>query len=294
MRAAVVALAVVSTSGCYKPNITDGGFLCALSNNACPDGYTCGADHHCWINPAATPPPPDSGPETSPPMSDAGDGGEAMCMVAAPLCADGPAAGDACSPSCQKGCACGRCNVVDGKPKCTSIGSVQLGEVCTAGANDNCAPGLICLIEACGNGLARCYRHCTSNSQCAGTACTIGIDDGTGASTPYSACDVPPRDCDPINATGCPNPALNCYLNGNVTLCDCPTKQGGLGATCSNYSECDKNFTCIALNGEAMAHCRFVCNVAAPACPNVAAPDGGVMPASCVPAATGAKFGYCN
>ena len=39
-------------------------------------------------------------------------------------------------------------------------------------------PGSSACSRLCGNGLARCYRHCTTNDQCDGTACTIAIDDG--------------------------------------------------------------------------------------------------------------------
>ena len=34
-----------------------------------------------------------------------------------------------------------------------------MGELCALGADD-CAPGLACLREACGNDLGRCYRFC--------------------------------------------------------------------------------------------------------------------------------------
>src|SRR5450432_2404963 len=296
-RAAVVVAAGLALGGCFKPAITDGGFVCSDTGKACPDGYTCGADHHCSLVPVTTP-PIDSSMESMPMMSDASDavsdgGGEPMCAMAAALCADGPAGSDVCSPSCQKGCACGRCNVVEGKPKCVSIGTAKLGDVCAPGANDNCAAGLICLIETCGNGLARCYRHCTSNAQCDGSACTIGIDDGTGTGTApsYKTCDVPARACDPAAGTGCPDPALKCYLNANQTLCDCPTKQGMNNADCTIYSDCAEGFICIAgVNGQATPHCHFVCNVAAPACPK----DSMGNDIACVPASTGAKFGYCN
>ena len=135
---AVFLAAVLSPGGCYKPNITDNGFLCAATGKKCPDGYTCGADHRCSLNPAS--PPPDSGPPDMKMMTDGG--GEPVCSLphVAPLCAEAPAKGDACSPACQNGCDCGRCNVVDGKAKCVATGTVKLGDVCTPGAADNCGP----------------------------------------------------------------------------------------------------------------------------------------------------------
>jgi hypothetical protein len=289
-----LAIAALSLASCYKPSIQDNGFLCSPKRE-CPDGYKCGADNHCSLMPLKNP-PADSGMDLKPDMMttmpDAG-GETSMCTPPAALCAAGPAAGEVCSPACQKGCDCGRCNVVDGKPTCVAAGTVKLGEVCTPAA-DNCGPGLICLLEMCGNGLARCYRHCTTNDQCDGTACTIPIDDIKGNPTSYTTCDVPPRDCNPVAAAGggsCPDPALNCYLtSANQTLCDCPTRpasQGGNNAECTIYSDCAAGFICIAgVNGQTTPHCHFVCDVAKPSCPN--------SEPRCVPAGTGAKYGYCS
>jgi hypothetical protein len=292
--AAVLALG----GGCYKPNILDGGFVCASSGQACPDGYQCGADMHCWLHPdtAAPPPPPppqDTGMESMMTIdadADAG-GGEPMCQPPPTLCADGPAAGDACSPACQKGCACGRCNVVAGKAACVAAGSIPEGGVCNAAADD-CAPGYICRLEMCGNGLARCYRHCTSAAQCGGSSCTLAIYDSNNKPTGFSTCDVPKQDCNPLGgvASGCA-PALSCYLtNANQTLCDCPRKApapGGNGDACTIYSDCSDGFICIQLNGQSSAHCHFVCEVgAAGSCPQ--------SEPQCVPAGTNAKYGFCT
>ena len=189
-----------------------------------------------------------------------------MCSAApvTALCAGAAAAGDACSPACQTGCACGRCNVVGDAPACVPSGTVQLGEICTPGDADNCAPGLICLTETCGNGLARCYRHCTDDSQCGSTICTIYIDDPSGKQTKYKTCDVPPRACDPIANSGCPDPAFNCYLtSASMTLCDCPANPplGKYGAACMIYSECAPGFVCIANVGivSPVPRCHFAC-----------------------------------
>jgi hypothetical protein len=285
-------LAAIALAGCYKPSIKDGGLVCSPAN-ACPDGYTCAADHHCWTVPPVVM-PTDSGmdmaKDVTPPKGDAGGEG-GTCVPPAPMCAAGPAAGDACSPACQRGCACGRCNVIDGKATCVSAGTVKLGDVCNAGADD-CAPGLICLLETCGNGLARCYQHCISNDQCAGTACTITIDDSKGNATSYTTCDVPPRACNPvaIGTSGCPNPALNCYLtSANETLCDCPgnvAKQGMNNDPCTIYSDCAAGFICISgVDGQTTPHCHFVCEVANKSCP--------ISEPNCVPAGTGSKYGYC-
>ncbi len=301
-RAAVVALTVAALGGCYKPSITDRGFLCS-ADKRCPSGYKCGTDDVCALNPVTVTPPVDSGMEvkmmTDAPIVDAGS--EAMCMAPTALCKVDPAGSDVCSPSCQKGCDCGRCNVVDGKASCVAAGTVKLGDVCNANA-DNCAAGLICLLESCGNGLARCYRHCQTNDDCNGTACTITIDDNAGGPTPYTTCDVPPRTCNPLStgiAAGCPDPALNCYLtSASQTLCDCPTRpatQGGNNAPCMIYSECAPGFICIAgVDRQTTPHCRFVCDVSKPSCPTLAGSDGGApIPQHCVATGAGATYGYC-
>jgi hypothetical protein len=304
-RAAILAgatLAALSASRCYRPNIIDGSFACG-PGNACPDGFGCAADGRCYRDPSmvtVTPPPQDAGLEAKMDMKmsmvEAG-GGEPICGAPVmPLCQDEPAAGQACSPACQRGCDCGRCNVVDGKPACVPAGTVKLGDVCTAGAADNCAPGLICLLEACGNGLARCYKHCTpTGNQCDGTACTIPIYDSQNKDTGFLTCDVPPRACDPVAGMGCPDPALNCYLTSeNVTLCDCPRTSSPPGmnnAPCMFYSDCAEGFVCIkGIAGQPEAHCHFVCDVSKNGCPSNG--DGGVQ--QCIPMGAGGKFGVCS
>jgi len=286
--AVLAALAV----GCYNPQIKDGGYLCATSGKPCPDGFTCGADGKCERSPV-TIKPTDGGGQ-------AGDGGQSMCTLphVTALCQDPPASGKACNPTCQTGCDCGRCNVVGDAPACVASGTAKLGQLCTStSAGDSCGPGLICLQESCGNGLARCYRHCTVDAQCTNTICTIPIEDAAGADTGFKTCDVPPQTCDPINNAGCPDPALNCYLTGdNLTLCDCPQnadpkKQGMNGATCTIYSDCAPGFLCISnVGGLAGPHCHFECNVMNKSCP--AEGDGGFM--QCVPVVVGAMYGYCS
>jgi hypothetical protein len=294
-RGSICALLCALALSCYKPQIQDGGFLCAAVGKRCPDGFSC-YDNHCSRNPT-TPPPTDA--------SQTGDGADGSMCTSPPvtaLCAAPPAAGDACNPTCQTGCACGRCNVVGDAPACVPSGTVQLGQICRPGDADNCAPGLVCLPEVCGNGLARCYQYCTDDAQCKTTICTITIDDASNNPTRFKTCDVPPIACDPVNNAGCPDPAFNCYLtSNNTTLCDCPsnadpTKLGKNGAACNIYNDCAPEFVCIGnVGGLVGNHCHFACNVANPSCPNTTGADGGVgPPAACVPSGTGSKYGYCN
>jgi hypothetical protein len=172
-------------------------------------------------------------------------------------------------------------------------GTVKLGELCNANA-DNCAPGLICLLEPCGNGLARCYQHCTKDDQCNATACTIPIQDSKGNDTSYRTCDVPPRTCNPVDGSGCPSLSFNCYLtSASQTLCDCPGagKLGQNNDPCTIYNDCAEGYICISgVNGQTTPHCHFVCDVSKASCP--ANGDGGTQ--SCVPSGAGAKYGFCS
>jgi hypothetical protein len=282
---AVVVAVASATAGCYKPTIKDGGFACATTGMRCPEGFSCGADDHCWINPSSA----DAGVDTKP-VTDAGGSDTAMCSMpaTAALCDQGPAAGETCSPACQRGCSCGRCNVVGGQATCVAAGTIKLGEICNANA-DNCEAGLTCLLETCGNGLARCYRLCTDKVQCGDTACTITINDANKTGRTYTTCDVPTYACDPVGGGGCPAPAFNCYLaSTDRTVCDCPTRpaaQSGNNADCSYYSECAAGFVCISgVDGQTTPHCHFACEVAKGGCPTGA---------HCVPMGTNAKYGYC-
>jgi hypothetical protein len=265
----VVALSLPYLSlACYNPSISNGGLLCAEAGKACPDGFECNAtDRRCYAT--------------------------VKCSVAAvtPICQDGPKAGAACNPTCQIGCACGRCNVFGANPVCTtSIGSAQLGQICTPGAKDNCAAGLICLLESCGSNLGRCYQHCTTSAQCSGgRACEVPILDGsTGRDTGYRTCSLAPQSCNPVATTGngCPSPSLGCYLDTDgTTFCDCSnsTPPLVLGGLCVSYNDCASNLVCATSAGVAGAHCRQACTVASSTCPSGQ---------RCI--AEGSTYGYCG
>jgi hypothetical protein len=269
LSALVLGAAVLA---CYRPTIQDGGLLCDLTvvdeSFQCPEGFKCAADNHCWRDPTKV-------------KGDGGDGKPACQLpFVTPLCADPPAAGQACNPACQTGCECGRCNVVGGVPTCVAPGGIKLGEVCKLGAEDNCAPGLYCQREGCGNELGRCYRHCTKNDQCTGSVCSFTID-----ATAFKLCEVAPQTCDPLNDTGCPSPALHCYItSGDQTLCDCARNATGKGLTgdpCVFYSDCAPGYVCFRSAGEE-PKCRAACLIATPACGAGEACTGGT------------KYGHCG
>jgi hypothetical protein len=268
---ALVAVAGLTGAGCYSPSITNGGFICADAGKRCPDGFECDSTNHCTAT--------------------------AKCPVApvTPLCQDLPKSGATCNPSCQTGCACGRCNVAGALAVCsTTVGVAKRGEVCDPN-KDNCAPGLICLLESCGTTLGRCYQHCTPSGGSAaagcptGLLCEIPILDGSNKDTGYKACSLQTQTCTPTAtaSNGCPSPALGCYLaTGGATFCDCPnrTTPGVLGAVCDVYNDCAAGLMCTASTGTVGNHCRTICMVQGQnTCPNGQ---------RCV--AVGTTYGYCN
>jgi hypothetical protein len=45
LRAAVFAVAV---AGCYAPHVENGALPCAMPEKACPQGFYCANDDHCY------------------------------------------------------------------------------------------------------------------------------------------------------------------------------------------------------------------------------------------------------
>jgi hypothetical protein len=260
-------LALLAAVGCYNPTIVNGGLICAGGDGGarCPDGFQCSpVDNHCYQTGSACP-----------------------TAAVTPICQEPPAAGSACNPSCQTGCACGRCNVGDdGAAVCAPfIGTQSLGQTC-APDRDDCQAGLICLLESCGARLGRCYQHCTTSAQCAtGVSCDIPILDAAGNDTGFQTCDLAPQDCDPVAGGGCPATALGCYLDGaGSTICDCPHRALAAGSACDVYNDCAAGLACVAEAGVAGSHCRSICRPAA-------SPSSCASGLRCVP--TGSQYGYC-
>jgi hypothetical protein len=263
-----VAIAVAVGQGCYNPTITDGGLLCASADaggSRCPEGFRCNpADNRCHKT-----------------------GGTCAAGVVTPICQELARTGNECNPTCQYGCACGRCNVRGSTAVCTTVvGTKKVGETCaTSTEKDDCAPGLICLAEVCGGDLGRCYQHCTTREQCKGSMlCQVPIEDSGGKDTGFRACDLPAQDCDPIGKTGCPHPALTCYLsNSGQTYCDCANNTVPLGGSCSIYNDCAAGLACVSEVGLTGSHCRSICLLAKAGC---------VVGQRCI--ANGTKYGFCG
>ena len=257
-------LVVMSAVGCYQPKIQAGGLKCGPASKPCPDDFTCVADVCQPTNAAggggAGGSAGSSGGNSG---GSGGAGGSPSCAHAiSPLCA-ATSTSAVCDPVCQTGCGCGlRCTVLDTGLGCVApVGEKTLGQLCAPTADD-CAPGLVCLPETCGNNLGRCRRFCRDATVCppgAGCATQIPLPDLTPSG--QLACDLGYQTCDPYAATGCPDPALHCYVTGpSHTTCDCPNAAGAAreeGDACSAYNDCAVGLACIQAGGP--SRCLRLC-----------------------------------
>ena len=251
---------------CYKPNVQDGGLLCADAGTKCPEGFQCHSDGRCH-----------SGPEQA---------CQASVPHINPICT-GPS-NSPCDPVCQSGCPCGRCNLVGKALMCTPPGSKQAGDLCNA-ASDDCAAGNVCLND-CGGGVARCFRYCGVGSNinqgvCQGQACDVPVDDAIdGGATNLTVCEPPAKPCtNPVGDSGeCGSSALGCYITSTgETVCDC--KGAGLpGTGCGPYNSCIAGYRCIQIGA---AKCFQTCAIGGMDCP---------ASQVCKPAPGSPNFGYCD
>lgn len=282
------ALVVFSTffaAACFNPKATSGGLTCSNDPaHLCPAGYSCHAEH-CYKN--GDPLTPTGGSGGASGGGGGGTGGAATggqaggCATRTPLCNDVPASGEVCQPTCQTGaCGCSsQCSVgSNGMATCAPIGTKNVGDLCHM-APDDCGPGLVCQAEACGAGLARCYRFCRDFGDCGGSVpCTKTVRTAAGEATNYMACDVAPSACDPIAQTGCGDSALVCYVVGPTsTRCDCLGANLPEGQPCTSSTACAPGLECVGA-GAGDVSCQRLCRTSA----DCVRPDGGAA-GSCIP-----------
>src|SRR5580698_9083944 len=242
----VLGLALPATS-CYRPNITSGVLECAAGATPCPDGFKCN-DGRCYQG--------DGGPacESPPPT---------------PSCSTDPAAGQTCNPTCDKGCACGFCSVVNGATTCvtTAAGSANVGDICDPTKPAPCQKGLYCKAECDSTDPAfgRCYKFCdvasdcqicNGDGACQTTTCTVSATSTSSAGQPFSfrLCSQPAQDCAPTGATsGCPttDSALACYSQNDEAYCYCKgtIPPNSTTMTCNFVGDCIPGYSCVNLGG---------------------------------------------
>ena len=274
-------------AGCYDPKITSGSLMCASGTKPCPDGFVCSGVVCVTAGPATATGGVSGtggmgrGGTGGMPTGSGGAGGQCANPIA-PLCqtpVTPPITG--CDPVCQTGCGCGlRCNVTMSGVACAApVGAKLVGAICQPGTDD-CGPGLACLEETCGTNLGRCYRYCRDGAGCgASGVCAMAVLRPDGTESGQRACALGASPCDAIARTGCPDPALNCYVTGpNQTICDCPGgRDRAVGETCNGYNDCALGAWCLSVAGAA-SRCYKLCRSTADC-------------AGCMP--QGTSGGYC-
>jgi len=283
-------------SACYSPDIKSGALRCADDQaRSCPDGFYCdGTGGHCWKKSDT---PVGGGGGLGGGGGRGGAGGASGCTDRVrPSCAGTPLmSGDLCDPFCQSGpCSCGQKCSFSSTNQSTNFtacvpnaGTKKEGELCNADLDD-CAPGLLCQREACAAGVARCYRFCRANTDCAPVACVLSLSTSTGTSPSFRLCDNPEADCNPVKQTGCPTGLACLAKSSNSFFCACPSATPKAeGAPCNLVSECAPGFLCQALNGPPT--CQRLCRDAND-CPRA---DGGA-PRTCSATLGASALGFCS
>jgi len=299
--AALLLLLAASDLGCINVSAlkvtVDGGFQCSVNSPLdCPSTHACDPITSTCRPRTFADAAPIEHPSMDAPVaaSETGDDrGGSACFMPVARCT--PGAGK-CDPVCQTGCGC--------QEKCLSntMGTLTcsvpvvgrsrvIGEGCnvfapgSATQSDDCAPGLVCLADGCGD---RCYKYCKTDGDCPMSSCTR--DAGGGV----KICDVPNVACNPITnngvADGCgtSSDSLTCWLSSSgtdQTFCDCPGmfSIGRPNTTCTATRDCFPGLVCVGLGTPL---CRQVCSLTN----NSADCQGG----RCTAIGNNAKFGYCN
>jgi hypothetical protein len=247
--------AALLAEGCFNPKIPSGSFRCGMPpNKLCPDGQTCVTGLCVDSNGA------DAGGQ--------GGAGGACANAIAPLCSPMGALSVPCDPVCQTGCPCGqRCSLTADAIKCVAQSGMKgSGEPCTPDSNE-CAPGFACRREACGTNLGRCYRLCSSGSDCGPpSVCGIDLHNVAATNAGLKGCNLgePVPACDPALAAGCSPTELACYLTNQQITCDCPGAMPS-ESPCIFSTDCAPGLTCASVSGHYL--CKPVCK-AGTICPD--------------------------
>ena len=242
---------VAALAACYRPNVQDAGLRCAEAGTACPEGFHCGGDRRCHGRKADV---------------SARRGGRAPGVPIEPL-------GQQCDPIRQQGCECGRrCNLHDEKLDCVPPGNKIAGDFCNL-VSDDCAAGLVCLSELCspedadaGQQVGRAIATVPGTSTA--TACRATSRSRAPSATQLlTACQLPPRTCDPVNATtACGGPLLACYVE---TTGVCPASAPGSRRqreACGRiFDRCVPGYRCVQ-QGAVTPRCRQVCRLSGSDC----------------------------
>jgi hypothetical protein len=314
--AALVGLAALTSAGCFKPKVKDGGLSCNLKLMPdCPEGFKCDdLTNLCRVNSWFDTKPdaaiedapdvklevePDRPADMSADMSiEAAPDVPPACLTPVMGCTADPA-NVKCDPQCQTGCGCHEkclvtstgvltCNQQSGAlPRTEGQSCVAVSEGTTA-QTDDCEPGLVCFAEPCGH---LCARFCRVNADCQGGAlCSRALAGG------FKACDFPASNCNPVkNAgpTGCPVADEGCYLSATIadrTVCDCPSNSIPNGGACNTSRDCLPGLTCADPLGGLELLCHPACSLTGTTPMEIGCP--GTQ--TCHAFNGSVKFGVCN
>lgn len=177
-----------------------------------------------------------------------------------------PCSEDPCklvAPQC--GCAADEKCTLDtaGERACGPAGTAAVAAQCDA--NQDCAPGAICLGEA---NVGYCAPFCDADTDCTGgTICAVKLGDGAGGVIDgVSMCS---STCNLATASGCPT-GLGCILANEAdgqqrffTMCFAAAN-GTTGAACPTPDVCAPGYGCY--NTGTSDQCFQNCDVNAPQC----------------------------
>jgi hypothetical protein len=246
-----IAAAIFS---CYNPKVGPSLVCAAPPAKQCPDGFKCGPDNLCV----------GIGVSTGGTSGGTGGAGGACANPIISLCSSTTPV-TPCDPVCQTGCPCGlQCALTATGVGCVAQGGSQLeGQVCHPAA-DNCAPGYVCVKDACSN-MGRCHRFCltTDSNVCtASMVCGTPVPLANGTGSSQRACNFGDASCNAVSQTGCPDPALICFATGlSSSLCDCPSgKNLAQGDDCVDYNDCLPGLWCLRLTQDGPTQCLRLCN----------------------------------
>jgi hypothetical protein len=240
-RVTLLLLACAGAIGCFKLDPADRLLVCNSAGKACPDGYACGGDNHCY---RIGHEPDLSVGGGNPPGTRCSTGSECTNGI----CVDGYCCDRACDGQCE---ACnvggqeGRCSFVSGSP-------VAPREAC--GGSGQCA-------GTCDGTAASC-RYPSTSVIC-GASCD-GTCNGAGA-------------CSSATGGSCPN-GYGCGPSGCLTACqkdaDCQPFFKCNAPTCERVGESDC-LDGIDNNGDGLADCADPsCNGVVVQCVNTPAAGG--------------------